>query len=147
MRIEQQGPYECVLATMGALTGRSLAELREIAAKHGFRYTRPSGMNPMADYLDPSGRLRKLLGYDHPPHVVAETGYSGVTRVDGRWKRALPEKGRGVVRVKFGRKHWGHMMAWEDGIVLNPQSPDERLTLREYCKRYGASVTFYTIEQ
>ena len=128
MRVERQGPDECMLATLAALADTTLAHVRAL-----------SGVPSWADdvigwpgrYQDATDRLCVALRL---PQIVL----SGPT---GSVAPFLPRTGRGYVHV--GRvTGWGHIMPWEDGRLCDPEDPLGRWrTLAEWlAARPGYTV-------
>ncbi len=133
MVVERQGNMECALCTMGALLDVPLAEVREVAqtvarARRALFYKNRI-LDEIAQQLDPSGRLRALLGL---LPQVRETQTGGVVHLSNRLRK-LPARGRGVIRLRFGgNRDTGHIAPWENGLIYDPDSPEQGCTLPDW---------------
>lgn len=111
MHVERQGPCECLLATVAALSDRSLSAVRELAEQH-------SGQS----WLDTwKYRDRLTATMDYLCETLGLPPIDSSARVDAGTKWTLPTTGRGYVRVYTA---WGaHIMPWENGRVCDPMNP------------------------
>ena len=132
LAVEKQGPMECALATMGALTGTSLATLREMAG-------------PL--YFGDHSQIVSIARHVGGEHLVALMGMgiaSGIRRLSP-FRREVPTWGRGTVRfnVRGCPTQAGHIVPWKNGFLYDPESPNEPLTLTQYRRRYRRLIVDY----
>lgn len=142
MRVELQRDHECLLATMAALSGASLEDVRvkacclagiehwaEIRGKRDLFW---SVVEQVAMALG-GVNLWSMVGTNRGG-VPGATVHTLVIHN----MRKLPAKGRGTVsfrRRQRGGKVTSHIMPWKDGIIHDPEDPDTPMTLAEYRRR------------
>ena len=152
IHVERQGHNECALATMAALESVPLYAVRELALDQARRTGRPfytnTNLNAVADRIDPTGRLKSILGLpDGFWQALPPITGSGVRHLS-KYIRALPARGRGAVTFRWNGKRMGHVAPWEAGLVYDPQAPELPMTLQEYRRRNpGVSVVNITITE
>lgn len=160
MRVEQQGHSECMLSTIAALAHRPLAEVRAIACrKAGVRvwrgvFRKRAGVRHVlfarsiiatCQELDGTGRLAAMV--NRVPATVAHgTGIVVHTSRATLPERTLPSKGIGTVVIRSPRGR-AHIAPWQDGIVYDPNKPDEPCTLVDFAARYRMFVVSVTVTQ
>lgn len=130
MKVELQGPNECMLATIAALADVPLATVRARA----LRLTGGASWYVVASYYPrlywaaarwlaeeygvvAAVALKPLVAGAHPPR---------------RWRR-LPA-GRGSIIFRFGKRY--HICPFADGLIYDPMTPETPQTLAEYRQRY-----------
>jgi hypothetical protein len=135
MKVERQGPEECMLSTVAALAGKSLVEIRKEACQ-------AAGVTRWVDSLAPGQTFRYWDGVDH---LLSHYGLKGLIP---RWhsdlhppsttsllRPSLPKCGRGSIMVELGgRRPLNHIAPWENGRVYDPNDPKVGRTLPEYLK-------------
>lgn len=134
VRVEKQGKNECMLATMAALADVPLARVRKRAcALAGVRQWRPYSMD----------RFWGVVAM-----VADELGIMGMvpTTVIFQWELSRPcgrptLRGKGSILVVFPSNE-SHIMPYEDGLIYNPNSPTESITLKEYLARNKTIVSY-----
>ena len=136
MKMEPQGSEECMLATLATLRGRSLAAVRaEARALAGASWQelmaqrhRTAQPNQTTEKLwDTVHRLAGPLAPCFPRLTITPTGIP-----------PMPA-GRGTVMVFFHGRHT-HMMAYEDGLLYDPGSPEIPRTQEEYLALYPGRI-------
>lgn len=155
MRVEQQGKDECMLATIAALKGVPLAEVRSKAlimgkiSKWTILVRRPLAFWKVTKAL--------CLEYDIPFDIVEyralinqpSSGYNNLLEI--------PNKGKGVVTVRiFGIDddycYLQHIMPFENGLVYDPdkfEGEDDEVkgeTWPEYLSRLGEQSPDYYVK-
>lgn len=148
--IEQQGPQECILATIAALAAVPLAEVREMALTAARRF-RP-GVKVWSDTFGKFGCYRRVVEHVaiqyHLLAVVDHCAADGEGALPLSNKaRKLPAIGRGVIR--FHKKNskrgaQGHICPWQDGLIYDPAPAEPKGdTLAEYrVRNFHLRVTF-----
>lgn len=144
MKVERQRDHECLLATMAALSGARLEDVRATACRLAGVENWVEIRGNLAVFWDVAEQVAMALGGANlwsmvgPGHTVrGMVPGATVTRLNIRNMRRLPAKGRGTVsfrRRQRGGKVTSHIMPWKDGIIYDPENPDTPRTLTQYRK-------------
>ena len=125
LNVERQGPSECMLATIAALQGRPLAQVRAEAC-------RAARVDKWDDLIYPPRTetywqaIERVAGPDLYPIVHCRYAATTVPTA-GEW--AIPNSGRGVIVVTF--RDTSHIMPWENGLIYDPMDPHP-VTLQDW---------------
>ena len=132
MKMESQGSEECMLATLAALQGRSLeaarAEARALAGASWpeLMAQRHQTAQATEKIWDTIHRLAGPLAPCFPRLATAPTGIP-----------PMPA-GKGTVMVFFNG--CVHMIAYEDGLLYDPENPEIPRTQEEYLALYPGRI-------
>lgn len=144
MKVELQRDHECLLATMAALSGARLEDVRATACRLAGIETWTEIRGKTTLFWDVAEQVAMALGGVNLWSMVGRGAARGevpgatVTRVETYNMRRLPVKGRGTVsfrRTRRGGKVTSHIMPWNDGMIHDPENPDTPMTLSEYRRR------------
>lgn len=141
MKVELQRDHECLLATMAALSGARLEDVRATACRLAGVENWVEIRGNTAVFWDVAEQVAMALGGENLWSMVGRGAIRGtvpgatVTRLDIYNMRRLPVKGRGTVsfrRRSRSGKRTSHIMPWQDGLIHDPEDPDTPRTLSEY---------------
>lgn len=139
MNVEQQGPNECMLATIAALAGAALDDVREegnrqaaaygyeswngmyAATFHGPTYWQEVVARVCARFDSTSATgwlVSRPVAWPAMSASIPE-GDTTIHSLSSRL-RSLPATGRGAVRVRYGQRL--HIMPYENGMLTDPQT-------------------------
>lgn len=129
--VERQGESECMLATIAALTGRTLAEIRSVACyRAGVR--KWSSMTRGPKRYQYWATVRQMASEYSADLVaaVAEHGYPVAER--GVTESAhVPAVGRGTVKTQRMDRRVAHIMPFENGLIHDPTEADPNKGMTE----------------
>ncbi len=125
MKIEKQGTYECTLATIAALANVQLRSVREFACKRAnidkWEYViRKSG----DEFWEIIGDIAKHYKVNGMPK---ELSYSNTPLLTAGGKEQL--QGRGSISIQSSAHMYNHTMAFENGVVYDPDCPTYPLAI------------------
>jgi len=130
MRIELQGPSECALATLAALTDTPLSDVRAVALFHANAFT-PDDTTYLtweAFHAHPNGMFWRVLGRAVEHFGGAEMrrlwtdnmiAYGTDAYVLPTPTHSIPAMGRGTITIHRNDRQVGHIMPWENGRVYD----------------------------
>lgn len=144
MHVESQGREPvCFLATVAALSGRPLAEVKAYALKHArlrkWRPGRRRGLNVLR-YWEAGIATARHFGGDDLANLMAPGSGSLKPLMPCQIAKTIPEKGRGVVTIRNARNQ-GHVAAWENGRIYDSDADFkdrmDGMTLEKFLKYRG----------
>ena len=128
LNVERQGRNECMLATIAALQGRPLSQVRAEAC----RAAQVDKWNEAIQFCAHDAYWRaveRVAGPDLYPIVCCRYAATMVPTA-GEW--AIPNSGRGVIVVTFFPLT-SHIMPWENGLIYDPMDPHP-VTLEDWLR-------------
>jgi len=135
MHVEKQGPQECVLATIAALTDRPLSEIRQRAdtltqTKSKEYQNFVSSKRDLNLYREVLTQLCKEIGIE-PPYSYKHIGMLIREAPTGR-REALQGKGAIFVVIKdWPGEGLSHLMPYENGVITDPANLQQYRGLEE----------------
>ena len=134
LKVEQQGTNECMLATIAALLGRPLDQVRAEAC-------RAARVDKWGDLIYPHHQTER---YWQTVERVAGPGlYPIVYCRDGTMvpsgEKTIPNVGRGVVVVIYDDPPAAHIMPWANGVIYDPIDPHP-VTLEDWLRDHPTAT-------
>lgn len=128
IRVERQGESECMLASIAAITGKPLADIRARACEI-------AKVDEWKDAFDTAGlfwssieSLGRELGIGYMMEATsARTGGIGQSK-------GIPKKGRGIIIITRGKG--GHAMPFQAGLIYDPNYPKTGQNLDATLENY-----------
>mgnify|MGYP001606345022 CR=1 FL=1 len=134
MRVEKQGEFECMLATIAALADTSLSDVRTRACQLAGidQWRQIEGTARYWSAVDKLISEYKVLGV--PTGQEYPRRYSPPSS-DTNWK--LPAVGKGSVAFQYTNTPTTHICPFEDGLVYDPSYPSHPRTLAKALLHLG----------
>lgn len=131
IRVERQGDCECALASLAAVSGKSLEEIRRRACQ-------AAEAERWSDVCGVCGNLfwRSLtqVGRDLGLESFVEKWKIGGMTIGSNDR--IPKKGRGVIIIESPKYRCAHAMPYQAGLVYDPNDPKVGLPLDQMMKKY-----------
>lgn len=131
MIVEKQNKGECLLSSVAAISGKTLAEVREIALMTSGKrdWSKVYGKDFWNSVYTMSSQFNSKT-----EKLIKELYYCAIGSkflITGSTIKTIPDNGKGIVTVRYN-EYFRHSMPFENGMVFDPESPEFPLTMDEW---------------